>query len=267
MDREEREQMLAEFGLYQDRFGLQGIQTDGTKGHQTQNGVLFTAEYLVAVGDDLPILELQRALRAVWQCEVKPGLMHRNPESQEYDSMDNLCAVLALSILHRNIALPDRIRDHGLGVKCQGLVTSNVSPIDQKVYRWLRILKLGGMPKNYWNNLEPEKFNFYSWFGRSPGMMGLIDIAATGNTTMFRKFALMVGQFLGCFQPKENTDARKLPYVVWQALKLRGGLWALGYKLWTWKLMRDYPRGMKDVYQIYYGPDYPLVKYSPAHRE
>lgn len=256
--------ILEDFKKYRDYSGLQGLETDGVRGEPTQNGQLFAIEYLFClIANKVDITEEVNRLKQVFQSlELHKGTSIRKLHSDEGNSMDNNIALLTFSSLFDKSRYAIDAREHGLNVQFQG-VDWEQGPAGngiQFAIAWL----INGFkpPKNFWNNTKPGWFAGWGWYGRSPGYMGFLDYCATGNTTLFRGLSLWVGQFLGCFADTGNTDARKLPYIVWQRMEKQNLFWRLSYKLWCFILMRQYPEGMKTVYSKYFKSDHPMNKYS-----
>lgn len=256
--------ILEEFRYYRDLDGLNQLS-----GVRTQNGTLFTTEYILCIKDHPDVSdqefdnEVTRVSEVFTKCEPKPGLSVRAPGSKEFDSMDNTSAILTFSALFDGGAYGRRMLKHMRKTECSGPDVHYDIDRSKAWFTKAKILSFG-KPK-YWNNQYPEEFCFAGWWGRSPGFMGLLKMVAGEWVGPFGQLSVLVGQFLGCFQEKTNTDARKLPYVVWQYLKQRNFIWKTFYKLWCWKLMRDYPRGMKDVYKIYYPEGNPIREHSPIY--
>jgi hypothetical protein len=260
--------LIEDFKTMRERNGFIGLKNKYDVVFTPQNVALFTVEYVVCMMNDPDTTEAEKKfeLKRIYELfkllEVRPGLSIRFPGSREFDSMDNNLALLVFSALYGNREYAIRMRNHGLTVKCQGVDPTQDAARSNKFFNLARLLNWGRKPQNYWNNNFPELFCFFGWYGRSPGFMGLIDIAATGNTSLFRKVSLLVGQFVGAFNKRSDTDARKLPYVVWHLLKDRGLVWRLAYKLWLKLLRRVYPEGMKEVYSVYFRPTHPIVKHT-----
>lgn len=275
-------QIFEDFKKYRDKYGMNQLNTDGNEGGVTQNGALFTMEYLLCLlsyvhnedGTVNPEIfkeaqdEILRLRDVYASLENKPGLSVRSPGSGEFDSMDNDGSILMFSMLFGNREYARRHRDQGLNVQCDGIDEQQDPTRNQKYYLLAKIistLQLAGFmkAKNYWNNQNPNKFSLFGWYGRSPGHMGWTDICATGHTTWFRAAGVWVGQLLSIFAKPGNTDAWKLPYICWYYLKERGWIWRLGYSIWKRKFLQMYPGGMKEVYSIYYGdPNHPIRKYA-----
>jgi len=275
------EQVINDFKPYVDKYGLSQIRTENGIGCTTQNGTLFTVQYLICLlnkFDNKPDSSIKfwdeclrwdecfRIYKVLLSCQSDEGLTIRYPYDTEFDSMDNVSAILVFSYLFDSSGIASKIRNHGLNVICTGYDENQGAELNKKFYPLAKILGLGKV-KNYWNNNNPYKFCFFSWFGRSPGFMGLIDICATGKTTWFRHLALLIGQFLGSGSDPQNTDARTMAYLIWQVLKHRNWFHGWLYNIWLKKLIKYYPNGMKDVYNIYYNrfgdnPDHPIVKHT-----
>jgi hypothetical protein len=251
-----------DFLPYRDSFGLNQVLPNST----TQNGTLFTVEYLICLLDnEAPELktEINRIQKVFLTCEPTFGLSVRYPGSTEYDSMDNSAALLVFSSMFGERTFATRMYFGGVNPACTGIDLTQ-DPERNKKFYWLAYLMSLGRPKFYWNNQHHDKFCFFGWYGRSPGFMGLLDICAGRDTSYFKLLCLFIGQFLCLFESKDSTSDRKLSYIVWCMLsKRRNRVWLLGYKLWLYVLNKQYPRGMKDVYAKYYQNDsHPIVTYT-----
>lgn len=257
--------ILEDFKKFRDINGLNQLEPNST----SQNGTLFTAEYLFcllaseSVTDQQKTEEIERIKKAFFPAlERYHGLSVRFPQSGEYESMDNTCAIIAFSAMFENGAFASRMFDRGQQ-RVLGVDESQDAENNKKFYKIAKILSLGCNPKWVFNNQKPTLFCLQGWFGRSPAMIGLIKMAAGKFVNPFLWVSVMVGQFLGAFKPADDTDARKLAYITWQYLKTKSWAWNLAYKIWCWKLLKDYKNGMKDVYGIYYKyPDHPIITYS-----
>lgn len=278
-------QMFEDFKKYRDRYGLNQLHTDGEQGGVEDNGALFTMEYLICMLSNLHDedgkarhdvfkeiqQEIQRLRMVFATLEEKPGISVRYPGNSGPDSMDNAGALLAWSALWGDHAYALRRQAHGLAVQCDGVNESQDPEKNRSWSKWAKLwstLQLASFfkAKNFWNVTETTKFNFFGWHGRSPGMMGWLDICATGRTTRFRSLGLWVGQMLSVFAKKGDTDAWKLAYVIWYSLKYRGKLWRWGYDLWVKSLLKKYPGGMQEVYSLYYQDEnHPIRLYSKPY--
>jgi hypothetical protein len=276
--------LYQDFLKYRDKFGLNGLYTRDGKGEPTQNGALFTLEYLICLVNDsetpdsVKKEEIERLRKVYESLETFPGVSSRVPGGDEFDSMDNTGAIATFSGLFDGGAYSRRSYEHGNTVHATGPDMGQASENNVKYYgiaRWASILwcltpislwrfiRSGFKPKMFWNNNHPDQFCLAGWHGRSPGHIAYLRMTAGRWIGPIAFLSILVGQFLGCFKDVGDTDARKLPYCDWQFLKNRNILWKLSYKLWCYILMKQYPRGMIDVYSRYYNdPNHPIRQYS-----
>jgi len=247
------------FFVYRDSWGLNQVEPAAT----SQNGTLFTVEYLISLrSNKAPRLasEVARVFDVFKGCTPYPGLSIRYPGSSEFDSMDNNVALLVFYYLFLGSNYyADRMTLHGATISCGGVDTLQAGEKNKKYY-WLAWLVSLGRPKNYWNNQRPNLFCFDGWYGRSPGFMGILSIAATNTTSTYRSLALAIGQFLPLLDKKGETSGIKLSYLVYQMLLKHSWKWKLDYWIWKKLLRLKYKGGMKEVYEIYYG-QHPIVEY------
>jgi len=262
--------LYQDFKKYKDKNGLICLDTDGVKGYTTQNGVLFTMQYLfclLASDEDFKIKlkEIDRIGKVFNKLEIKPGLTIRSSGSPEFDSMDNTCAWLTFSALFDEGKFADRMYEHGQNIRATGIDETQDADKNIKYYpyaKWFNILTFGKV-KNFWNSQNPDKFCFQGWFGRSPAMLGLLRMTSGKHCNPFLWLSVLVGQFAGAWNDPNDCDARTLSYINWQYLKTRSLFWRLAYKLWCKILLKYYPNGMKDIYNKYYGDkNHPIIKYS-----
>lgn len=270
--------LIYDFKLYRDQYGMNQLYTNGVMGFPSQNGELFTLEYVICLMEssttshEKKLEEIDR-LKGVYKAlEVLDGLTRRTPDSTEGNSMDNNGSSLIFSAMFGDREFAKRMKEHGEAVICEGplsredhekwyvpasLVTI-LFTVGCRPWLWWRFAKNKFRPLNYWNNTEPEKFALWGWYGRSPGFLGLVDMCAQGYTSPGRWISLLVAQFIGVlFKDKDDLDQRKLPYTTWYFLTKKTGImqrwfWRLMYKLWVKLLLRTYPNGMQDVYAGYY---------------
>lgn len=257
-------------------------KTKNGMGIVSENGALFTVEYIITllkqkdIEDDVKKQEIEKAKLSLASLEKFPGITIRSTAwDSRYDSMDNMSALLVFSALYDGSQFAKRMKKAGEEIECVGF--DNIAKLpenrlyyyddNKRLYLLAKIVSTvqGASffkPKYYWNNRYPQLFCVPGWFGRSFGFLGLMDIAATGKTTLFRNFSLFIGQIIGVFKSKMDLDSKTLAYVAWQLLKDRNILWRLSYMLWYWKLKKDYPKGMKEVYSMYFGEAHPIAKYT-----
>lgn len=259
--------IIEDFKEFQDAQGLQQLNP----GEVSQNGSLFTVEYLITLlADDSSTeeekkAEIERICKVLRGLEVLPGLTIRNWGSTEFESMDNTIAILTFSALFDEGRFAQRLELRGQN-RTHGPDQSQDKEKNEKAWPWANALSLWRGPKNVWNNQNPNLFCLQGWFGRSPAMLGLIKMVQKKYCNPFLWLAVLVGQFLGCNAEPQNTDARKLNYVLWQFLKTRSLFWKMAYRVWIWTMMKKCPEGMKTVYEIYFkNPNHPMKKYAKPY--
>ena len=109
-----------DFLPYRDKYGLNQLTTDGQQGHISQNGALFTMEYLLCY-DNIPKEEINRLKEVYASLEILSGLSKRFPDSGEFDSMDNNGVNLVFSAIWGNKEFAKRMRAHGTKIECDGI--------------------------------------------------------------------------------------------------------------------------------------------------
>jgi hypothetical protein len=257
-----------DFKKYRDQYGLNGLYTDGTNGESTQNGALFTLEYLICLindpntSDSVKQAEITRLISTYESLETFPGISSRVPGGQEFDSMDNTGAIFTFSGLFDNGNYSKRSYIHGSTQRAESIDQGQGADLNNKYYVLAKLMSGWKAPRFFWNNNNPKQFCFFGWHGRSPGHIAYLKMTAGKWVGPLGQLSILVGQFLGCFADKGNADARKLPYINWQYLKKRNFIWKGFYKLWCQILIKQYPNGMQDVYRMYYGdPNHPMRTY------
>ena len=268
--------MQDEFKKYIDKDGLFCIDTDGNSGISTQNGVLFTMQYLFCLlasneNEIIKTKEIERIKEVLKKLEIKSGLSVRFYGSTEFESMDNTCAWLTFSALFDDGQFANRMFIHGQKTFADGIDETQDKEKNEKYYnyaKWFNILTFGKV-KNFWNNQNSNKFCFQGWFGRSPAMLGLLKMTSGRWCNPLLWISVLIGQFVGAFNNVNDCDARTLPFINWQYLKNRSFFWNIAYKIWCKILIKYYPNGIKDVYLMYYKDKgentNPLIKYSQPY--
>lgn len=259
--------MFEEFKLYRDQYGLNQLSTKNGVGETTQNGTLFTMQYLTCLAENSDpnlLTEVERVKQVFKTCEPYSGLSSRTPDSREIDSMDNQSALLAFSALYGNNEYAQRMYEYGQCFQVDGIDFESKPEETLKFYPIAWLLNGFKAPKNVWNVQYPEKFNIRAWWGRSPSLLGLSRMTSKNFCNPFLWLSVLVGQFVGLFANKNDSDARTLPFIVWQYLKTRSIFWRLAYKVWHFVIKKQYPNGMRDVYKMYYRNDNPITKYTKS---
>jgi len=251
---------------YIDQFGLIALETDGVKGNATQNGVMWTAEYLIA-SKELGLLDEateKQLLKAIADCQGENGETYRHPgKIDEWDAMDNVVGFLATQPAHSLTRWYNSGSD-----KLDKVDDKQDTQTNTKFLPYAKLAKLIGYSGSYfpwsrepmyWNNTQPDKFTLFGWYGRSSGFMGWIDLAVKGHTTLLRHAVLIIEQLKGCLGVEETLDGLRMTHTSFQFLRKANPIYKLTYKLWCRNLLKKYPGGMKDVYKLYYqSPTHPI---------
>lgn len=267
--------IFEEFKAYRDQFGQNGLRSHNGVGEPTQNGQLFTMEYLICLIEDGTatldeINEEVARLKTVYsQLEVFPGTSLRRPDSPEGNSMDNVGAHLVFDALFMDGGHAKRMLDHGQNTPFKGVDPDQGADGNAKFFALAWLLSGCRVPKNFWNNTKPGWFAGWGWYGRSPGFMATLRWMANGKASVWDKTLVLVSQFLGCLADTGNTDARKLPYVLWYWLSRQGRFWHMAYRVWAWILIKQYgSTGIREVYARYYQDlDHPIRRFGPNQFE
>lgn len=141
---------------YRDRFGfIYPSKNPDENTNGAGNVLLYSSLYyilLVRHGSATPE-DLKEFESLVARCEVMPGLLCRHPLKQgEQEGPDDYLAVCVAS-RYLNSQIANRILKYGKSQK-----------------HWFF--------SYFWNNLNPGKFTFQSWFGRQPQLIGAIQSCA-----------------------------------------------------------------------------------------
>lgn len=252
--------IIDDFKPYVDRYGLSCLDkgSDGY-GVTSQNGALFTMQYLFCLRDKDPEnfqSEVDRVKKVFDKLEKEPGLSRRFFHSTEVDSMDNQAALLTFSALFDNGRYANDCLSYGERTICE-----EYEPAHKKYFYLARFLH--GAVKYCWNVEKPKVFNLRGWWGRSPGFLGMLKMTSNKPVSIFENIAVFIGQFVGVFRPLSDCDARTLPFITWQYLRTRSPVWEVAYNFWDFILRKQYGGGIGQVYARYYlDKDHPLLRYT-----
>jgi len=251
-----------EYAKFRCKDGLNQLEP----GKSSQNGQLFTLSYLIDILPELSpsmqSIELERVEKVFSHLENPDGIHRRHSSSTETNSMDNTAAIIALDMMTNN----------GFASRMLKFARNNssvsIDPDDNhpKAKLFWRLSKIIGLGTEYcWNARNPELFHTQGWWGRSPGMMSLIKYAAGKWLTPWDIAFILIGQFIGLFADKGNTNHRILPWVTWHGLMAKNKAWKLPFLLWNYILKRQYTDGITGCYRLYYRfPTHPIKRLTPT---
>ena len=194
-----------------DQFGLVTLvgNPDGT-----DNGVLYSAHYFLACSKAREGIDPNHVavLTAVAAC-LNKGNPLRKPGDYSQNSPDN---AIGLSFCNRSFA--------------------------ETMLNYPKFLY------NY-NTTNPGKLTLGSWFGRQPGLIGFMQVAAGGWINPLRVLVLLIGIYMTSCQATTNTSDRLLANLM---IELVGN--PILKHWWQNKLKKQYKNGINDVYATYFGP-------------
>ncbi len=239
-----------EIKLFTDADGLispYNLERPGETTNASGNGVLYTGEYI--------------------------ALLKRLGELNELDSITFFqtmlkCMPHAIGLLHRSPTHPDQQGpDDYVGFFVGCYVTGN-KELAQSVINY------GWDHYGFFNNENPGsyyhkdgRFNWSALLIRQPQLICLAYWAAGKEPNIiFIIYVMFVILFAGRNKPVGDVDSRLLSWLLIQVAIENSRLCLWAAKLWTNRLLKTYPNGMKDVANIAFGnrnPEHPFAKYWP----
>lgn len=238
-------------GPYIDEDGLVLERPNESSGPETGNGIHGSslAEIFRVILGQSSVAQVEAFSRVIRSCEVYPtdlppevtertrdlfsirGLYHRGPrKTQELEAHDDYIALCAASSMTGAVFAKD-------------------------------ICRYG--EKNFWsfNNLEPGKWTLRTFFARHPGFYQFVRICAGQSPGPLGDAILAMSLVFNAFSRSEG--GKILAWMKVQALSGRLSLTDLAIDFWRWKLLRDHPDGMREVFKKYYGPAHPFAVWAP----
>ena len=137
---------LDAFKEYRDQYGLNQVRKGTDPEATSENGVLFTVEYLMCLEANIKsmedyaeyLVETRRVVPVFNSCDWLPGLMRRYPGCLfNPDSMDNHVARLAFDMKHNDGQFAMAMINHDKNQRCDG-----AEPGSEK---WLTLAKILGL--------------------------------------------------------------------------------------------------------------------------
>ncbi len=101
------------------------------------------------------------------------------------------------------------------------------------------------------------------FLGRFVFFMPTLKACAGQELSYFEQILAAVSFIENLWEDRQETSGKIL---LWhRARVLKNKYWLLGavIGLWKWKMLKLYPRGLKDIFTIYFGSEHPLTKYAP----
>lgn len=220
-------------------------QVNPTK-RESDNGVLFTSEYnmLLALRKEDSLEDSELWELRMNSCMLQPGLLSRAPNDHGQEGPDDVLGFLgAAKVLNRPILAQQMLN---YGYKHLGWFNNEIpgslkkldgSGINWQAFQWRQLQILGAT----WG--AAGKLSWYK-FWQFPTM-----------------FYTAMSIALSCINtPLSAADPRILSWCLIKATS-DSLMCRLAAKLWTKRLMKDFPNGMKDVFTLYFPENHPLRIY------
>lgn len=226
------DKIFIDYNQYRDKFGLQQPSNDYST---SENGIRFTAQYLIAIIRRKLFLPMEKVrLRIVIEsCFRKPGLLMRSPENPRRDAIDN------------HVAL--------------GVLAKFLNP------QWaVDVIEYGRKHRGFYDSITPNKPRISAFLWRHPQLFMHLKLAARPK----KKFFIWPWEYLVwcvCLVGASKTrdqDSRSLTVMLC--------LVACGYSRFTDFLIRRFVRGFRKSYargwgqllgEYYQNPNHPDVTY------
>jgi hypothetical protein len=91
---------------------------------------------------------------------------------------------------------------------------------------------------------------------RFPILVATTYASATGKLNLFQQLLGASSYIFNCFEGKEHTSGKKSLWVAQEALYGKGFIIDSSIKLWRYVQQKRYPRGIKEVFEVYFGNKY-----------
>lgn len=115
-----------------------------------------------------------------------------------------------------------------------------------------------------WNNLEPYKVTFRTWFGRYLCFIPHLYYCSKIKSSFFINFKWTIGFLLSLLNKKENTTEWIHTWFYFHAsVDIDSWIVQSSRKLFLKVFIKKYPNGLRDLFNLSFGPEHPLTKYSP----
>lgn len=207
----------------------------------SDNGTMFTSEYYILMERLYPNSESSEARADGWEklirmCMPIQGLTTRFPGDRALDAPDNFYGILAAAkVLDRpDVALDilDYGKDHFGFYNPTGSFT-------WAAFMWRQPQMLFAM------YASSGSYRWWKWWLWPLALYTALAIAISCKGT-----------------PPTDADPRRLSWLLIQAVK-DSWVCRMAAKVWTKRLFKDYPDGMRGVAAVYYRDNHPFQRYFP----
>ena len=273
-------QIVKDYESFMDEYGLVQPDHKDEKRPPSQNGTLFTAQYIVALNHHKALqFEIARLHKLYLSCESLPGLLTRTPagtlRAKEQEGPDNHYAAIYVDmVLHTGFS--KRFLEYGKTAKITKYSADN-KPSKMEAAKWekytkwgYRILKVLGLgnPKKVYNAEKPDTFTLDAYFGRFPQMFGLAKMVAGKWLNPIEWCGIAVSLLIAAYSEKNNQDKWTLAHMkILVAEKKSFIMRHTVCRLWRKKFKKHYPEGFGEVLSNYFNrpanglPEHPHAKW------
>lgn len=239
---EQQQQLRQDFALYTDPNGLlvsepnPGINTSG-------NGLLYTGYYymtlkLYGILTDADSQKFEQTVQACRKDGIN-GLYNRTPTKTDQEGPDDYYGIVsAASANYLNAPMSTDVYRYG-----------NDTRVD--LVNWVL------------NNESPGQFSLSAWLGRMPQFVAHCEMAAGKRPAIWRRAVWLSSVQLSDASNPDGNQSIVLTWLRAATIAPRMRAMKLVAKDFRKRVMKNYPRGMKDVFAIYFNnPDHPLAKWA-----
>lgn len=216
---------------YQDPFGIMQDRNHVVDG----NALLYTGTMLVLLSDeeDFPNVDDRLTFaRAIAEAEIQPGLLMKYSKPADQESHDDYVGMAAASALI----------DNGNFAK--------------------RVLRFGRSHKYGWDNLNTDDWSFRDFFVRFPGWWAHMKSAAGEWLNPIDQLWSFI-DLVGIVFYEDGASGTLMTYLRYKTFTQKSSAWLnpltrLGCVIFKTAYLRRHPKGIKESYAEYFGPNYPF---------
>lgn len=203
-------------------------------GASTGNDLLYSCLAEIVKAKNWAPLETGKLLGAIRKhAEILPGLYKRPGWEQDQTALDDYIGLIAWSSEHCPV-IAEEVWAYG---------------------------KRAEFPIQYYYPTTGQKhFDIHAWLGRSPSFVAHVDWGAGETPSWFHRLAWAVAvAFSGSMH---SQDEWVLSWCLIQVAGNKSWLERLATRIYYRRLYKNFPRGLKDVFAIYFkDPEHPLSKW------
>lgn len=114
-----------------------------------------------------------------------------------------------------------------------------------------------------YNLQEPSKFAWRFWYYRQLDFVPFLKACAGEKLSKFDQVTWAVQVNLNAKDARENTSGKLLRYLQFSVMEGKGCLVDRAIADWKESIKHMYPRGVKEIFEIYFGVEHPLAAAFP----